>query len=1147
VKEPCYRKILEGLRGPLDPNAFEECAVALLQKDAYRKLVPIHGGHDYGMDGALADGEGDAYPLIVTTAKSVIRNLTKNLDAYVAGGGTRRKAVVATSTELTATKRKHLQDRAREKGFILVQIHDQRDMAGRLYRDSHWAKELLGVTGEPAALSAIPRTRHPIREDVPLIGRGADLAWLRETSGDRIIIGQPGSGKTFLLLQLVREGKALFLASEDEARIAADLRDLQPEIVIVDDAHLDPERLVRLRQLRRKIQAEFDLLAAGWPGTEDDLLDALASPSAEQVRKLELLTRKEILEVLRGIGIQAPDDDTELIFLVNQASNKPGLAVTLGSLWLRGERFDVLTGKALKRTLIPSLKRVVERDPTQILACFALGGDRGVAMEVVGEFLGLGRDEVHRRATRASQGGVLRVVNPREGRLAVEPEALRSALLEEVFFAGSTQPSLSYRDLLERSENPPQAVETLVLAALRQVPVLRDELRVLVGEHGSRDSWSLLARLGEDDGCWVLENYPGRLTDVAPFVLKSAPREAVDRLLKEAVEAAGPLHSQPSHPLRILQDWVQEISFVRGAGDRFLPEESLSRRRVIVDVANSWLDANERRERRVFAVRGALLALSPLLESSRLVATGGAVALHNASLPPEAIPEIRELWSCLVPHLSDVLEEVWPDLSTLVDRWSHLSPGVSEQQLEEMQTVSRRILLDLAELPVNSPGLRSALNQLGGRVGLDLELPVDEDFDTLFPPEIFPLDSLEEFHREVARQEDRGRRLGKEWAHRRPEEIGARLAYLEEQARSFRDPQTSSSYAFCQALAEDVPRPVEWAVSFLEQRVGAECVRFLIARAVQESAPGWEALLEDCLSSEAYRRIAADAVLRADGVQEALVLKVVADVPADLVQTAALQGKMPLETLKSILRQGGEEVAAAAAIGEWLADPRKSVRPEVESEWHRAILRFGAESEVDRHPRPGLTFWLKDIFASDFGLAFEWLKARLTAARRCGTVSDHGVFHAAVVSLGSGQRRRILGLLEPGPQAHQLVPWLVDGSAALYEVLLSNSSLSSYHLHPLGMGPPGPDWPDLAKRALDAGYGPQKVAEAAYRVSGAITGFGLEHWCQWQRAFEEIAGTSDDTLRQVAEHGLTIAQERLATAKGRQRQFEISGRFLPRR
>jgi hypothetical protein len=52
--------------------------------------VPVRGGTDAGMDGAIADDAGPAFPLVCTTAKDVIGNLTRSLNSYLRDGGNRR-------------------------------------------------------------------------------------------------------------------------------------------------------------------------------------------------------------------------------------------------------------------------------------------------------------------------------------------------------------------------------------------------------------------------------------------------------------------------------------------------------------------------------------------------------------------------------------------------------------------------------------------------------------------------------------------------------------------------------------------------------------------------------------------------------------------------------------------------------------------------------------------------------------------------------------------------------------------------------------------------------------------------------------------------------------------------------------------------
>jgi hypothetical protein len=92
IRGPLYRDILSGLDGRLDPELFEQCSIDLLRREAFPTLVPIRGGSDAGMDGAIADGEGLPYPLVCTTGTDVIGNLTRSLDSYLADGGSRRRS-----------------------------------------------------------------------------------------------------------------------------------------------------------------------------------------------------------------------------------------------------------------------------------------------------------------------------------------------------------------------------------------------------------------------------------------------------------------------------------------------------------------------------------------------------------------------------------------------------------------------------------------------------------------------------------------------------------------------------------------------------------------------------------------------------------------------------------------------------------------------------------------------------------------------------------------------------------------------------------------------------------------------------------------------------------------------------------------------
>src|SRR5258708_6176944 len=107
IRDPFYNQIIAQLEGTLDAELFERCASDLLRK-IYPTLVPMPGGTDSGMDGAIADRDGEPFPLVSTTNKDVIGNFTRNLQTYVDNQRSRRKVLLATCHRLTPQKKINL-------------------------------------------------------------------------------------------------------------------------------------------------------------------------------------------------------------------------------------------------------------------------------------------------------------------------------------------------------------------------------------------------------------------------------------------------------------------------------------------------------------------------------------------------------------------------------------------------------------------------------------------------------------------------------------------------------------------------------------------------------------------------------------------------------------------------------------------------------------------------------------------------------------------------------------------------------------------------------------------------------------------------------------------------------------------------------
>ncbi|HEX3530654.1 MAG TPA: hypothetical protein VH988_26625 [Thermoanaerobaculia bacterium] len=997
VRDPFYRQILAALEeGELNPRTFEACMVDVLGK-AFPNLVPVPGGSDAGFDGAFADAAGE-FPLVCTTGSKAGENLTKSLKSAKKNSPARR-AAFATSRRLTPQQRTKLKRLARQEGFIMMLLVEQRGVADRLYRNTDWCKDLLGLDGRPSPLSIVPITRRPLIEIEP-VGREKDLEWLRAARQDCVLSGEPGSGKTFLLYHLMQHGwPGLFLSSRDfdETAIANACRDQKPKFIVVDDAHADPERLDHLRRLRQEIRASFHIIATTWTGGCDRVVNALCA-SASQVRRLELLTRDEILKVIKQVGVREDEDDGILRHMVDQASNKPGLAVTIATLWLQGAWQEFIEGTALSRSLRTFFEKFVDGESTDVLAAVSLGGDRGMPQDAVREFLEIRPSRFRRITSGLAAGGVL--FERGDNILVVRPPALRAPLMRSVFFPDEGLGS-DYRPLLKKVSSLGSAVEALVVARRQGARIPSGELRDLVSEASSPIAWNWLASISEDNALWALQNYPGDVTSVARGALETAPEPTVQRLLGRAMTAAGPLNSQPDHPIRILQDWVKELNISL--------DEMISRRMLLAKTSRRFLDNGGERS---VAVQGLCLALTPGLESHRRGAGSGDVLnIRWGLMPLECILRMDEVWKEVSESLDGFGLDVWPYLSAAL--WEWLYPHYSGQGVEvpdeverAMRSFSEKALRCLSGLVSGSAGLISDLVHFGEKIGIELSLEKEEAFEILFPPHSDNVyaDEVTGNYR-VPLQE-----LARAWASATPDEVAQRIVRYEWEARAInrrwprRLPELASTFA---ALVDE---PIVWIEAFSRRDVPDDVIRPFLGYVVNAREMAWEAHIEFLSNRPGYLSLVAGEILQHPAPPMPFLVRLIEKLASrpDLVELFCLRKQVAVETLRLILCRPERELALAAAVGEWASDPLGKVRAEVEAEWRSAILRAETSEVPGGIENRELAHGLADILASDPALAFDWLMARLQGPAPSFFVSESDPMSRAVAGLSQEQRRKLL-------------------------------------------------------------------------------------------------------------------------------------------
>lgn len=1108
MADPFYQELINALASPLDEDRFELCAASLLTTE-FPTLVPIRGGTDSGMDGATA---GDGPFLVSTTSEDVIGNLTGSLKSYLKNRGTRRTLVLATSQELSERRRRNLHKRARDLGFSLLQIYPRAAMAERLYHEPRWYKDLLGLTGRPSALTVIPVTNRPLIEQ-PLVGRDEDVKWLLESHGDRLLAGQPGSGKTALLRFLALSGWGLFLIDDDPAEIANAIRKQQPKVIIVDDAHFKTKSLSKLIQLRRETNAQFDIVATSWTGDKDMVAEVLTLPAA-LIRELSLLTRDEIVEVIHRAGLGG---SVELIReIVNQAEGRAGLAVTLSHLCLSGAVRDVLYGNALSRSLLTAFQRLVGKTVAEVLAVFALGGDHGVAIETVSKVIGMSLLELRASLVKLAAGGVLRQDYDRQ--ISVWPRSLRFVLVRDVFFSGTVD--LPYHEIAAGLNDKYALAETLLGAISRGANV--PGIISLLESVNSPSLWKVYAGLGEREANFVVEHHGEKITDISEETLELAPQKTLPLLFEAAKGDERRLGNAVNHPLRKVQDWIRHA-------EPATEGEAIRKRSILVTAIKDWLVGGGSQR---IGLRALALAFSPGFETVTAdPGSGNTVHIVRGPLTDDELSQLHALWVEATEVLPALSSTDWQDLLNTVHEWIYpqliTNAELPQATKEIMQQTAKQMVTDILAVSKERPGIQQWGRNLSEELSMDIDISVEREFEILFPKL-----KRSEWEEEVDKQRKAVADLAEEWRTRRPVEIASTLLRLEREATVQRTwPRWSPT--LCELLAETTGEANEWLSCFMETSLpGDLCIPFL-QKAVRNRATGWETSVANCLENPLYEWVAVSILIREDNLPSDLfdlVLQRIANYP-DMVHVLCLRNQVPETTLKAMLVHADSRVFAQAAIGAWWAEPRGEIGSSIASEWRSAILRAHGEQ-----------FYSTEILESNKLLAYQWLIARIDERPQYFDYHTRKEISAAASVLDTEQRLAVLPHVpDGGLLTFELLIELADDDLRVCEEILNTSRFGKYRLTFLNGHPKG-RWVEKALLAADAGYSANDIVGATVDHDSSWAGEESNMWQRWIEDFEPLLTHEDARMRSIAELATTKLKKFQAGARKNERREAVYGR-----
>lgn len=1110
IRDPFYRDIIEGLEGHLDATVFEDCALDLL-REPIPTLVPIRGGTDRGMDGGIADGHGLPFPLVCTTRMDVNRSLRGSLRMYKQKGGKRRRVVFATSRVLTPTARFNLEKIAKELGFTLLQTYDQTAIANLLFRSPTWCKDLLGLTGAPPPLSVLPATKR-LLGDQPLIGREADLQWLRQTKGDLVLSGQPGSGKTFLMYLLAKEDEGLFVVTPDKTAIANAIRSQRPTALLVDDAHFQPDLLPMLRQLRQELGAEFRIIANCWPGKEESIGAQLSVPSAS-IRKLERLSQDEIVDVLKGCGLIGPDE--LLHHLVRQAEGLPGLAVTLAHLCLRGDVQEVAFGDALARDIKTTFQRLVGDRATTVLAAFAIGGKIGMDLEDVREYLGLSRPDLYAIVSQLSAGGV---IHQREKTLNIRPAALRSALVRDVFFASKTP--LDSTDLIAQAPYLTDAILTIVAARHcdRSNSISDRYLQQLLEQTSMPEPWRDFAWLGREQCRWVLDHHPDMSTAIVSPALRHYPEGIIPILLTRAVGDERPLNAHPDHSLRQLEGWVEDV--------RPDSEEVVRTRKALFDAAIAWHDAGGDE---TITLRALAISLSSGFSFTRSdPGSGNKITFASGSLSAEDIKKVQSKWPRILEFLEKKQPKNWNPILSMIDEYIRRLHAISNSTREASAAMTSKgweMLEDVVGIADGRQGVLHWAVTEGKRLKRKVDAKLDPEFAILYPTNEnrMPSDSL-------AQQEfSHAKELAAKWAKQEPSAVAEKYAGFQADAELYNCWPRYGETVFA-LIADQITNPSVWLSELRKKNISGDISYHFLKRSFALGEPNAKQEIINAL--EGPERNAALHIVMTMKEPPEDVLKIALsklDGMERMVEFWAMKKAIPEPQMKLLLQHPDDAIASSAAVGEWYTGEEHGARPSLEKDWRDAIVRAGG-----RHHQ------LHDIFSERHDVAQMWLERFLKAEDHLD-FADRETARDAIMCLESDQKAQLLRSLPSDAWwLDDVVSELVGRNTDLYKVVLETPALKRYRLAPL-RGHPAGTWIEMAKMAVDAGYEVGRVVSATR--SGGMSWSGDESvmWQSWIDDFDALRSHPDPVVKDMGELGSKHVRAYQDDALRREKQEKIYG------
>lgn len=1163
----------------LSAEVFERCAQDLLS-ELFPGLSPIPGGTDWGRDADIAGTDDPLPPRLMATSSRTLDGVRKNMLGGIRSmrehGVPFDRLVLANPAQLRLAERQKLVDSARKQSARLdpSDIFDRGHFASRLRRDAYWRGELLGLPSGPISLARRPSDlAEGTWSFLPLVARDDDLAAI-QGDDDVILTGPPGVGKSRLVAEL--NGAAFVDKDAPFEQVAADLRWALPTVVVVDDAGNDAALLRRLIALRHQDHDlfRFRLIAICWP---DEVEATRVAASSARSHELELVERGQLNNLLQLMGITGALARAEIL---DQAEGRPGWAVALADLLLRGDASSLLQGKALLGHVERYLLRAgIGREVIDVLATIAaLGEITDVELRDIADEVGRSRTSVATLLGTAARSGLINVANryswtdQQDQRVyTVRPPMLADVLVAERGF-DIPAPVIDFDGLAARW---PSRIGRLAHAAIKAAQLdatganaTADRFfdRALTSgdvDHAVKVNLSTeYLRLGAPAAAKVMDLARASFDEVAGTqdvngtaiepVMKLASlaarwyrsRPAIALLLDGCLIDDRPTNSHPGHPLREIEDLVCSFHPEVPRAERLRHE--------IATVLEQWLarDPDDSARHRVAA------AVVQALFSLRL---------HSAHTDP-ASPLTWQLIESIVPgeEIDQIYAELWPLTTRLLDagiagvveslievsgNWLRIGGGYDrpfgrdhpDDSIAAARRVGEALIAALAARSDLSLGNRLHLRSTAAWHGVDVDVDVPA--------------ALEPFFRELDRAEDWRsaedslladlRAIGTSWSSDDPTAVIARLVDLQSEIQTARLEWPDRTGIVCVALADEVRKPVDWLEAAAQLGFMPEGVRFA-ERALKDGLLS-EARAGELLATPLTRVAMMQALLSTPDPPDwatTTALEWLSPEDYRLLQVGFLRDEYCDELIHDLLTKPAPVLRAMSATALFAAERHKSAdwtAGNLETAWLDAISHFRAAAlpSLPQYETTKLFAFLVARFPDSLAsLVVATLDE--TANENLFRAFPHDTWYL-LHTLPAASKWRVWRHFKNRPRAmwflqERLVGSDIDWLRELIDAgeITPDDALSSFR----GFGPQ-PPMAELAKLLVPRGVDPDRIAGLSF--SGGWTGDESARYTAIAESFRPMASDHDPSVQAVGAAGVRIFTEASAAAATKERQQRIRG------